>query len=141
MAKIRSRKRFKEVNLINKRKSIKSQISTGTPKAKPVAKAVAKAVVAEEATDGEDIFVNFVAIVDELLGSHLPEEVVNAFVESDDFSVYQVVGEDPSGADDELRGRFFAIVDGQLANMSEESIEAFVASADFETYRTVGEMY
>ena len=127
--------------LMSERKSIKSQISTGTPKAKPVAKAVAKAVVAEEATDGEDIFVNFVAIVDELLGSHLPEEVVNAFVESDDFSVYQVVGGDPSGADDELRGRFFAIVDGQLANMSEESIEAFVASADFETYRTVGEMY
>lgn len=127
--------------LMSERKSIKSQISSDTPKAKPVAKAVAKAVVAEEATDGEDIFVNFVAIVDELLGSHLPEEVVNAFVESDDFSVYQVVGEDPSGADDELRGRFFAIVDGQLANMSEESIEAFVASADFETYRTVGEMY
>ena len=127
--------------LMSERKSIKSQISSDTPKAKPVAKAVAKAIVAEEATDGEDIFVNFVAIVDELLGSHLPEEVVNAFVESDDFSVYQVVGEDPSGADDELRGRFFAIVDGQLANMSEESIEAFVASADFETYRTVGEMY
>nr|ANV80128.1 hypothetical protein MG2_1123 [uncultured Candidatus Thalassoarchaea sp.] len=131
--------------LMNERKSIKSQISSATPKAKavakPVAKAVAKAVVAEEATDGEDIFVNFVAIVDELLGSHLPEEVVSAFVESDDFSVYQVVGGDPSGADDELRGRFFAIVDGQLANMSEESIDAFVASSDFEIYRTVGEMY
>ena len=79
--------------------------------------------------------------MDELLGSHLPEEVVNAFVESDDFSVYQAVGGDPSDADDELRGRFFAIVDGQLANMSEESIDAFVASSDFEIYRTVGEMY
>ena len=127
--------------LMSERKSIKSQISSNTPKAKAVAKPVAKAVVAEEATDGEDIFVNFVAIVDELLGSHLPEEVVSAFVESDDFSVYQVVGGDPSGADDELRGRFFAIVDGQLANMSEESIDAFVASSDFEIYRTVGEMY
>ncbi len=131
--------------LMSERKSIKSQLSSQAPKAKPVAKAVpkavAKAVVAEEAVDEEDIFVNFVAIVDELLGSHLPEDVVNSFVESEDFSVYQAVGGDPSGADDELRGRFFAIVDGQLANMSEESIDAFVASEDFEIYRTVGEMY
>lgn len=123
--------------LMSIRKSIKSEMTRDIPTAKPVA----KAVVAEEATDGEDIFVNFVGIVDELLGSHLPEDVVGAFVESDDFSVYQAVGEDPSAADEELRGRFFRIVDGQLANMSEESIDAFVASSDFEIYRTVGEMY
>ena len=125
--------------LMSERKSIKSQLASETPKAKPVAKA--KAVIAQEAEDGEDIFANFVAIVDELLGSHLSEEVVNAFVESDDFSVYQQVGSEPLAADDELRGRFFAIVDGQLANMSEDSIDAFVASPDFEIYRTVGEMY
>ncbi|MDP6333980.1 MAG: hypothetical protein QF479_05020 [Candidatus Poseidoniaceae archaeon] len=119
--------------LMSERKSIKSQLASETPKA--------KAVVAQEAEDGEDIFANFVAIVDELLGSHLSEEVVNAFVESDDFSVYQQVGSEPLAADDELRGRFFAIVDGQLANMSEDSIDAFVASPDFEIYRTVGEMY
>jgi len=119
--------------LMSERKSIKSQLASETPKA--------KAVVAQEAEDGEDIFANFVAIVDELLGSHLSEEVVNAFVESDDFSVYQQVGSEPLAADDELRGRFFAIVDGQLANMSEDSIDAFVASPDFEIYRTIGEMY
>lgn len=127
--------------LMSERKSIKAQMVSQKPKAKVVAKAVAKAVVAEEAEDGEDMFVTFVAIVDELLGSHLPEDVVNSFVESNDFSVYQQVGGDPSAADDELRGRFFAIVDGQLANMSEDSINAFVASSDFEIYRTVGEMY
>ena len=131
--------------LMSERKSIKSQMANESarsrPKAKAVAKAVAKPVVAQEAEDGEDMFVEFVSIVDELLGSHLPEDVVSSFVESEDFSVYQQVGGDPSAADDELRGRFFAIVDGQLANMSEDSINAFVASSDFEIYRTIGEMY
>ena len=135
--------------LMGERKSIKAQMAAETPTAKPVAKPVAKAVakavakpvVAEEAEDGEDMFVTFVSIVDELLGSHLPEKVVNSFVESEDFSVYQQVGSDPSGADEELRARFFGIVDGQLANMSEDSINAFVASSDFEIYRTIGEMY
>ena len=121
--------------LMSERKSLKSKLES------PAAEAIEEATVAEESTDGEDIFMKFVAIVDELLGSHLPEEVVEEFVSSDDFSVYQAVGSDPSSADDDLRGRFFAIVDSQLANMSEDSIESFVASPDFEIYRTVGEMY
>ncbi len=119
--------------LMGERKSIKSQLSSEEPVSAPV--------VAEESSDDEDLFVDFVVIVDELLGSHLPEDVVNAFVESEDFSVYQLVGADPSSADDELRGRFFAIVDSQLANMSQKSIDDFVASSDFGIYRTIGEMY
>ena len=121
--------------LMAERKSLKSKLEG------PATEAVEETTVAEESADGEDIFMKFVAIVDELLGSHLPEEVVDEFVSSDDFSVYQAVGSDPSSADDDLRGRFFAIVDSQLANMSEDSIESFVASPDFEIYRTVGEMY
>ena len=122
-------------SLMSERKSLKSQLE------EPSTQTIEESTIAEESTDGEDIFIEFVSIVDELLGSHLPEEVVDEFVSSDDFSVYQAVGGDPSSADDELRGRFFAIVDSQLANMSEESIETFVASAEFEIYRTVGEMY
>ncbi len=122
-------------SLMSERKSLKSQLE------EPAAEPVVESTIAEESTDGEDIFIEFVSIVDELLGSHLPEEVVDEFVSSDDFSVYQAVGGDPASADDELRGRFFAIVDSQLANMNEESIETFVASAEFEIYRTVGEMY
>ena len=80
-------------------------------------------------------------IVDELLGSNLPSDVVESFVASDDFGVYQTVGSDPNSADDDLRSLFFAIVDNQLGNMSEESIEQFVASSDFKIYSTVGEMY
>jgi len=122
-------------SLMSERKMLKLQLE------QPAADTGEESTIAEESTDGEDIFIQFVSIVDELLGSHLPEEVVDDFVSSEDFSVYQSVGGDPSSADDDLRGRFFAIVDSQLANMSEESIETFVASPDFEIYRTVGEMY
>ena len=97
-------------------------------------------VVAQEA-DEEDLFVTFVSIVDELLGSNLPSEVVEAFVGSDDFSIYQTVGSDPLSADDEMRGLFFGIVDNQLGNMDQESIEEFVGSSDFQIYSTIGEMY
>ncbi|MBK71297.1 MAG: hypothetical protein CMB43_02560 [Euryarchaeota archaeon] len=97
-------------------------------------------VVAQEADD-EDLFVTFVSIVDELLGSNLPSEVVEAFVGSDDFSIYQTVGSDPLSADDEMRGLFFGIVDNQLGNMDQESIEEFVGSSDFQIYSTIGEMY
>ncbi len=126
-------------SLMAERKTLKAQLETPTPHS--VQEDTEESTIAEESTDGEDIFIQFVGIVDELLGSHLPEEVVEEFVSSDDFSVYQAVGSDPSAADDELRGSFFAIVDSQLANMSEESIETFIASPDFEIYRTVGEMY
>ena len=122
-------------SLMSERKMLKLQLE------QPAADTGEESTIAEESTDGEDIFIQFVSIVDELLGSHLPEEVVDDFVSSEDFSVYQSVGGDPLSADDDLRGRFFAIVDSQLANMSEESIETFVASPDFEIYRTVGEMY
>lgn len=97
-------------------------------------------VIAHESNE-EDLFVTFVAIVDELLGSNLPANVVESFVESDDFSVYQTVGSDPQSADDDLRSLFFNIVDGQLGNMDSKSIETFVGSSDFKIYSTIGEMY
>ena len=112
--------------------SSESEIPDATAKSQPV--------VAQEA-DEEDIFATFVSIVDELLGSNLPSDVVETFVASDDFSIYQTVGSDPLSADDDLRALFFAIVDNQLGNMDQSSIEEFVASSDFKIYSTVGEMY
>ena len=97
--------------------------------------------VSDEEQEDDDLFVTFVTIVDDLLGSNLPEEIVNAFVESPDFAVYQEVGSDPSNADDELRAAFFSIVDGQLGNMAQEDIDAFVASSEFSIYSTVGAQY
>lgn len=122
-------------SLLSERKALKAMLSASAQvpeKSEPV--------VAKESTE-VDLFVQFVGIVDELLGSNLPQEVVDAFVASDDFSIYQSVGGDPSSADDEMRGMFFSIVDNQLGNMSTESIEAFVASKDFQIYSKIGEMY
>lgn len=122
--------------LLKERKQLKS--SMAEEEAVPVA--AEEPVVAQEAEE-EDLFVTFVAIVDELLGSNLPSDVVEAFVGSEDFSVYQTVGSDPMSADDEMRGLFFGIVDNQLGNMDQESIEEFVESNDFQIYSTIGEMY
>ena len=100
-------------------------------------------VVAQEVveTDEDDTFTSFVSIVDDLLGSNLPEDVVAEFIESPDFQIYQQVGSDPQSADEELRAAFFAIVDGQLGNMDGSDIQVFVESEQFEVYQTVGKMY
>ena len=122
--------------LLKERKQLKSSMAED----EAVPETAEEPVVAQEAED-EDLFVTFVAIVDELLGSNLPGDVVEAFVASEDFSVYQTVGSDPMSADDEMRGLFFGIVDNQLGNMDQESIEEFVESSDFQIYSTIGEMY
>ena len=122
--------------LLKERKQLKSSMAED----EAVPETAEEPVVAQEA-ENEDLCVTFVAIVDELLGSNLPGDVVEAFVASEDFSVYQTVGSDPMSADDEMRGLFFGIVDNQLGNMDQESIEEFVESSDFQIYSTIGEMY
>ncbi len=121
--------------LIGHRKELQAIIAAGGENI-----AAEETVVAEEA-DGDDIFISFVAIVDDLLGSNLPEDVVEEFVASPDFQIYQQVGSDPQSADEELRAAFFAIVDGQLGNMDGADIQVFVESEQFEIYQAVGNMY
>ena len=41
--------------------------------------------------DGDSLFAEFVAIVDNLLGDHLPENIVNDFVASPEFDTYRSV--------------------------------------------------
>lgn len=97
--------------------------------------------VSDEAQAEDDMFVTFVSIVDELLGSNLSSEIIESFVASEDFATYETVGSDPSNADEEMRSAFFAIVDGQLGNMGQEDIDAFVASENFEIYSAIGAQY
>lgn len=97
--------------------------------------------ISQETEESDDLFVTFVAIVDELLGSNLPEDVVSAFVRSEEFAIYESVGSDPSNANDEMRTAFFSIVDGQLGNMAEENINDFVASPNFQIYSAIGAQY
>ena len=100
-----------------------------------------EAVHSELSGDTDELFASFVGIVDDLLGSDLSEEVVSAFIESEEFEIYQEVASDAASAGDDLRKQFVAIVDGQLGNMSEDSINAFVESSNFEVYSTVATLY
>lgn len=101
----------------------------------------AAVATAEASDDDDDLFVEFCAIVDELLGDKLPEAIVDAFVASPDFEVYRSVLESPQTTDEATRKLFYTMVDDQLGNMSTESIEAFVASSNYEIYREIGEQY
>ena len=95
----------------------------------------------EEDVDSDDIFLSFVEIVDNLLGSNLPEDAINEFTESDGFEIYKEVGSSPESANEELRSEFFRVVDSLLGGMPEEAVEEFVQSPDFDIYRTIGGMY
>ena len=94
-----------------------------------------------EALEEEDIFLDFVAIVDSLLGSNLPEDKISEFTKSDGFQIYRQVGSDPEASTEEERSEFFSVVDALLGGMPDSAVSEFVASADFETYREIGAMY
>ena len=95
----------------------------------------------DESVEEEDIFLTFVSIVDNLLGSNLPEDAINEFTQSSGFEVYKEVGSEPAAANEELRAEFFKVVDSLLGGMPDEAVSDFVASSDFDIYRTVGGMY
>ena len=95
----------------------------------------------EEIEEEGDLFLDFVSIVDSLLGSNLPEDAIDGFTQSDGFEVYRTVGSDPEGADEDMRKEFFTVVDSLLGGMPEEAVSDFVESEDFETYRAIGAMY
>lgn len=116
--------------LMSRRKALKG----GAPPA-------AEAQVADTAEGDDDLFAQFVSIVDSLLGDHLPESIVNDFIASADFEIYQEVAKSPATADEETRAAYYNMVDDQLGNMSAESITAFVESEDFAIYQAIGERY
>lgn len=112
----------------------------GAPAAAPVAAAapVEHAAVAQPVADE---FPSFVAVVDHLLGTDLPEEAVTAFLASPEFGLYQRVGNNPAGASHEDRVAFFGMVDALLGDMPESAISAFVASPNFALYSRIGATY
>ena len=107
--------------------------------AAPVAAApVAVAAVAQPVGDE---FPAFVAVVDNLLGTDLPEEAVSAFLSSPDFALYERVGRNPTGASHDDRVAFFAMVDALLGDMPETAISTFVGSPNFALYSRIGATY
>jgi hypothetical protein len=94
----------------------------------------------EEDSDEDDLFPDFVSIIDTFLGE-LPAEEVTAFTKSEGFDIYRTVASDPEGSNDEERAEFFSVVDTLLGGMPDEAVIAFTQSANFEIYRTIGAMY
>jgi hypothetical protein len=118
--------------LMSRRKALKQGSQTAPTE-------VSTAEASDE--DGDSLFAEFVAIVDNLLGDHLPENIVNDFVASPEFDTYRSVLGSPETTDEETRALFYNMVDDQLGNMSPESISTFVESDDFSVYRAIGEQY
>ncbi len=119
-------------SLMEERRSLKSPSFPASP----------QAVLATEAPAATpDEFPAFVGVVDALLGSDLPEDAVNAFIASPDFSIYQEVGSNPSGASDVQRARFFVVVDALLGGMPDAAVQKFIAGPDFALYGRIGARY
>lgn len=100
-----------------------------------------EAVDSEESSDEDELFASFVSIVDDLLGSKLPEDVVSEFLQSEEFAIYEQVGMNPVEAEHDLRVQFVAIVDEQLGNMSGESVTEFTQTEEFGIYETIATLY
>ena len=94
-----------------------------------------------EEVDSGDLFLQFVDIVDNLLGNTLPEREVTKFSRTPGFKIYQTVASDPANADDELRSEFFAVVDKILGGLNDDVIGEFGRSPDFDTYKAIGALY
>lgn len=123
--------------LMDERRSLRG----APPVAAPIAAPVAAPVATQIAESMVDEFSSFVNIVDNLLGTALPEDTVNAFLTSPEFALYERVGTNPTAAGHDDRVAFFAMVDGLLEDMPDEAITAFLASPEFQLYSRVGEMY
>jgi len=95
----------------------------------------------EEYEEDDDVFIEFVSIVDSLLGNHLSEEMIDEFSSSEGFTVYQKVGSNPSGSNEDLRSEFFTVVDTLLGQLPDKAVDKFVKSKEFDVYRTIGAMY
>ena len=88
----------------------------------------------------EDQFVEFFSVVNDLLGS-MHDDFVNSFVASDDFSLFQAVGESPDQTSEEAREEFFSMINRVLGDLPDDKINEFVQSPGFTTFQSMGEIY
>lgn len=94
-----------------------------------------------EINEIDDLFEQFVVLSNDLLGDHLPEDVVAEFMNSSGFELLKEVHASPTTTSEETRREFYAMVDDLLGNMPDDSINAFVSSPEFEIYSRIGEVY
>ena len=125
--------------LMRERKELKGIVSAPKPKKVAVVEINEESEEPEEPEidDADELFTQFFAIVNDLLGDELPEEAIESFMASDGFDLFKEVGANPAAIEDDRRGEFFKIIDEQLGNMPDDSITAFVESGDFALYKQI----
>ncbi len=90
--------------------------------------------------DSKDEFVIFFDIVNNLLGD-APDDFINSFVNTEDFKLFENIGNNPLKATIEDRNLFFIMINKVLGDLPSESINDFVKSPDFEIFSRMGELY
>jgi len=93
----------------------------------------------EEPTD-EDNFANFFVVVNDLLGG-MPDDFVESFVASDDFSLFESVGSDPEGTSEDDRSSFFQMINRVLGELPDDMVKEFVQSPGFGVFQEMGTIY
>ncbi len=96
-----------------------------------------------DSDDGEsdsDDFPAFFDVVNNLLGG-MSDAFVKSFVESDDFTLFQTVGADPSATNDETRGEFFQMINRVLGDLPDDKINEFVHSPEYGLFHAMGQIY
>ena len=89
---------------------------------------------------GTDQFNEFFSVVNDLLGS-MPDDFVNNFIESDDFTLFQSVGNNPMETDEDARKEFFLMINRVLGDLPDDKINEFVQSPGFTIFQSMGEIY
>ena len=88
----------------------------------------------------KDEFVTFFNIVNNLLGD-APEDFISKFISSENFNLFEAVGNEPNSATSEQRNEFFLMINNVLGDLPEDTINTFVNSPDFEIFSRIGELY
>lgn len=102
-------------------------------------KSMMAATVAEPSGDENDdeLYMQFFSIVDSLLESSLPENIASSFIESEDFALYMLIGQNFNETSQSQREEFVAMIDKLLENIGEDDLESFTQSPDFDVYKEV----
>lgn len=130
--------------LVVQRKKLKAVLSGEAPpsslKAKKEVKPESEPVTSADDEGDEDRFEEFFGMVNNLLGE-MPDEFVNAFVQTKNFQFFQKVGEDPAGSNQRERKRFFIMVNKELGDMPEDMLQKFSESPEFGLFLEMGQIY
>jgi len=94
----------------------------------------------DEDSSGEDNFAEFFTVVNDLLGG-MPDEFVESFVASDDFSLFESVGSDPEGTSEDDRSSFFQMINRVLGELPDDMVKEFVQSPGFGVFQEMGTIY